>query len=455
MTTKPSTADVIDLGYVPRAPFVAFHRRRQRFAAIVAHRRCGKTVACIMDLIDRALSLKVPKGAPPGRFAYVGPLLGQAKEVAWPYLTRFAGPVLARPPNESELWVEVIGGARIRIHGSDNPDRLRGVYLDGVILDEFADMAPSVWGSVVRPMLADRQGFAVFIGTPKGRNGFWQIVETAGQFPDRWFRAILPASATGILNELELEDARRDMTTAQFDQEFECSFDAAIMGSYYGELIAEAERQGRITTVNYDPALPVHCAWDLGIGDATSIWFAQFAGAEIRLIDFYENNSQALSHYAEVLASKPYKYGNDFVPHDAKVRELGTGKTRVETLAELGRRPSLVPNATIDDGINAARLVLPRCWFDRSKCAVGLEALRQYRTDYDERKRAFSDKPRHDWTSNGSDAFRYLSMAWRQVATTMAEPRKPLFRALNEMTYDQLWELEEGTPDRPQRYERL
>jgi phage terminase large subunit len=453
--TEPSTADVIDLGYVPRTPFIPFHRRRQRFAAIVAHRRCGKTVACIMDLIDRALSLKVPKGAPPGRFAYVGPLLGQAKEVAWPYLTRFAGPVLARPPNESELWVEVIGGARIRIHGSDNPDRLRGVYLDGVILDEFADMAPSVWGSVVRPMLADRQGFAVFIGTPKGRNGFWQIVETAGQFRDRWFRAILPASATGILNELELEDAKRDMSEEQYALEFECSFDAAILGAYYGKDIAEAERQGRVREVAYDAALPVHCAWDLGIGDSTSIWLAQFVGSEIRVIDFYENDSQPLSHYAEILAGKGYRYGSDFVPHDAKVRELGTGKTRVETLAELGRKPALVPNATIEDGINAVRVVMPRCWFDRSKCAVGLEALRQYRRDYDEKKRNFSDKPRHDWTSHAADAFRYMAMAWKQVTAQMASPMKPLYRALNQMTYDEWFELEEGTPDRPQRYERI
>jgi phage terminase large subunit len=433
---KPSKAEPIDLGYEPRPQFIPFHRRRQRFAAIVAHRRAGKTVAVLRDMIDSALRCK--KDNP--RFAYVGPLLGQAKETSWDYLKRFTQPILAKPPNESELWVELIGGARIRIHGADNVDRLRGAYLDGVVLDEFADMNPTLWGNVVRPMLADRQGWATFIGTPKGRNQFWQIVETAGQFPDRWFRAILPASQTGILSALELDDARRDMTPEQYAQEFECSFDAAIVGSYYGKAIAQAEFEGRIGTVDYDPALPVHCAWDLGIGDATSIWLAQFHGGEIRLIDFYENSGQALAHYVEVLAAKGYKYSHDFLPHDAKVRELGTGKTRVETLGGLGRKPSLVADHKVEDGINAVRLVLPRCYFDRSKCAVGLEALRQYRSDYDEKRRAFSDKPRHDWTSHAADAFRYLAMAWREIVAVKAEPLKPIFKPMPEMMW---WELEE------------
>jgi hypothetical protein len=404
-----------------------------------------------MELISRALRCKREDG----RYAYVAPLLGQAKEIAWPYLTRFANPVLTQPPNQSELWVEVLGGARIRIHGADNPDRLRGMYLDGIILDEFADMQPSLWGEVVRPMLADRRGFAVFIGTPKGRNSFWQIVETAGHFPDRWFRAIMPASETGILNWFELEDARRDMTEEQFAQEFECSFDAAIMGSYYGKAIAEAERQGRIATAGYDPTLAVHCAWDLGIGDSTSIWFAQFAGSEIRLIDFYENNAQPLSHYAEVLASKGYRYGHDFVPHDARVREWGTGKTRVETMTEHGRKPALVPDHKVEDGINAVRVVLPRCWFDRSRCAVGLEALRQYRADFNEKKRAFSDRPRHDWSSHAADAFRYLCMAWRRAAKPAPATPTPVLKGLNQTTYDELWESIDGTPDRPLRYERI
>lgn len=362
---------------------------------------------------------------PHGRYAYVAPFLAQAKEVAWEYLKRFAQPIIT-DKNESELWVELLNGARMRIHGADNPDRLRGPYLDGCVADEYADMRPSVWGEVIRPMLADRQGWATFIGTPKGHNEFHDIWERAQQQPN-WFSLMLRASETGILPAAELADAQQDMTPEQYAQEFECSFEAAILGAYFGKELAEADRAGRITDVPYDPKLPVLTAWDLGIGDSTSIWFFQVAGPEIRVIDFYENHGQGLPHYGAVLSSKPYVYGDDFVPHDAKVRELGTGRTRVETLGSMGRRPRLVPDHKIMDGINAARVTLPRVWFDRTKCSDGIEALRQYRAEYDEKTKAFKDTPRHDWTSHAADAFRYLCMAWRELTPKVATiKRKPL-----------------------------
>lgn len=378
---------------------------------MVAHRRFGKTVGTINDLIKRAIELRRDHG----RYAYVAPFLSQGKEIAWEYLKRFAEPAIT-DKNESELWVEVCGKARIRIHGADNPDRLRGAYLDGVVLDEYADMRPSVWGEVIRPMLADRQGWATFIGTPKGRNEFWQVWDRAQRDEANWFAMMLRASATGILPQSELDEARRDMTPEQYEQEFECSFEAAILGAYFGKEIAEAERMGRICELDYEPRLPVHTAWDLGIGDSTAIWFFQVVGSEIRVIDHYEAHGQGLPHYAGVLASKPYRYGDDFVPHDAKVRELGTGRTRIETLQQLGRNPRLVPHHKIMDGINAARLSMATVWFDRSKCADGIEALRQYRAEFDEKARAFKDNPRHDWTSHSADAFRYLAMAWREMA---------------------------------------
>lgn len=378
---------------------------------MVAHRRFGKTVGTINDLIKRAIELRRDHG----RYAYVAPFLSQGKEIAWEYLKRFAEPAIT-DKNESELWVEVCGKARIRIHGADNPDRLRGAYLDGVVLDEYADMRPSVWGEVIRPMLADRQGWATFIGTPKGRNEFWQVWDRAQQDETNWFAMMLRASATGILPQSELDEARRDMTPEQYEQEFECSFEAAILGAYFGKEIADAERMGRICELDYEPRLPVHTAWDLGIGDSTAIWFFQVVGSEIRVIDHYEAHGQGLPHYAGVLASKPYRYGEDFVPHDAKVRELGTGRTRIETLQQLGRNPKLVPHHKIMDGINAARLSMATVWFDRSKCSDGIEALRQYRAEFDEKTRAFKDAPRHDWTSHSADAFRYLAMAWREMA---------------------------------------
>lgn len=408
----------IVLPYGPRRAFLPYHGRRHRWAALVAHRRAGKTVACINDMVRKAVELERPHG----RFAYVAPFLSQAKEVAWDYLKRFADPLIT-DKNESELWVELLEKARIRIHGADNPDRLRGAYLDGVVLDEYADMRPSVWGEVIRPMLADRQGWATFIGTPKGRNEFFEIWDRAQQ-DEAWFTAMLRASTTGILPQSELDAARLDMTPEQYEQEFECSFEAAILGAYFGKEIAEAERAGRICELPYERVLPVHTVWDLGVGDSTAIWFFQVAGGEIRVIDHYENHGHGLPHYASVLASKPYSYGDDWVPHDAKVRELGTGRTRVETLLQLGRKPRIVPLHKLGDGINAARLTLQMTWFDRALCADGLEALRQYRADFDERTRAFKDAPRHDWTSHSADAFRYLAMAWREIAAPAPAPPK-------------------------------
>ena len=409
--------------YVARPAFVPFHERRNRWSCIVAHRRAGKTVACVADLVLGALQTSKPNA----RYAYIAPLYVQAKDVAWAYVRDFAGSVPGVSFNEAELRADLPNGSRIRLYGADNYDRLRGLYLDGVVLDEYADMPPAAWGEVIRPALADRQGWAVFIGTPKGRNAFFDLYERAKVEPD-WFALMLRASETGLLPESELAAARAEMTPEQYGQEFECSFEAAILGSYYGREMAEAELAGRITAVDYEPGLDVHTAWDLGIGDSTAIWFWQIAGGEIRVIDHYEAHGQALPHYAAVLASKPYRYGWDYVPHDARVRELGTGRTRVETLRNLGRKPRLVPSHEVMDGINAGRLTMPRCWFDADACRDGLEALRQYRADFDDKARVFRDKPKHDWTSHTADAFRYLAMAWR-------EARKPAPESLPRFEY--------------------
>lgn len=372
----------------------------------------------MLDLI-RAAALETKQD---GRYAYIAPFFNQAKDVAWIYLKRFAQPLIAKV-NEGDCFVELFNGARIRIYGADNPDRLRGGYLDGVVLDEYADMYPSVWGEIIRPMLSDREGWATFIGTPKGRNAFYDRLTRAKQ--EGWFWDVLPASKTGILSADELAEAAKDMTPEQTAQEFECSFDAAIIGAYYGKEIAAAERDGRITDVPVSPDLLVHTAWDLGHGDSTAIWFFQVGLGQIRVVDHYENHGQALAHYAAVLAGKGYRYGKHFLPHDAKVHELGTGRTRVETLGKLGLKADLVPMHKVEDGINAARVTMARIWFDEVNCRSGIEALRQYRTDYDEKKRAFRDTPRHDWTSHTADAFRYLCMSWREMAAIPTGPKAP------------------------------
>lgn len=404
-----------------RRQFRGLLESKKRWAVVVAHRRAGKTVACVQKLVIAALRCELREP----RFAYVAPLFNQAKDIAWLYLKHFAKP-LGGELNESELRVDLPNGARIRLYGADNPDRLRGMYLDGVVLDEYADMRPSVWGEVIRPMLADRKGWATFIGTPKGRNEFFEIYEAAKSSED-WYAVMLRASETGLISKDELADARASMTEEQYEQEFECSFDAAILGAYFGREMAQAERDGRITEVKYDPAIPVHTAWDLGKGANMAIWMFQVVGNEIRVIDHHEGaHSDAIPQCVSVLEGKPYKWGNDFVPHDAKAVEIGTGRTRVETLIRLRRKPVLVPDHEVMDGINAARLTLPRVWFDREKCKDGIEALKQYRAEFDEKLKTFKDNPRHDWASHSADAFRYLAMAWRHEIAKIEKPKPKL-----------------------------
>jgi len=431
-----------------RRVFHPYLMRSERWAVIVAHRRCGKTVACIQDLVTRAATTDKPDAL----FAYLAPLYVQAKDVAWRYLKEFSAPLLAGQPNESELRVDLVNGNRIRLYGADNADRLRGLRLDGVVLDEYADMAPSVWGAVIRPALADRGGWATFIGTPKGRNSFWVIVDRA-RLEEGWFKAVLRASETGLLPIEELDDARRSMTPEQYAQEFECSFDAAILGAYYGREMAEAEREHRITdAVEPEPGIPVHTAWDLGMGDSTAIIFFQATAGQVRIIDAYENHGQPLSHYAGVVFSKGYhrKGARDYVPHDARVRELGTGRTRVEILKELGLTPELVPAHKIMDGITAARMTLPHCWF-HPRTGDLQEALRQYRTEYDEKKRAFKNTPRHDWTSHYADAYRYLAMVWRDQVAKVEAPPKPPVKSIGDWTWNEAWQMHDEISNRPRR----
>jgi phage terminase large subunit len=425
-------ARVIELPYTPRRAFLPYHYRKQRWAVMVAHRRAGKTVATENDLIARALSLTRPHG----RYAYVAPFLAQAKEVAWEYLKRYAGPAL-KDKNESELWIELLNGARIRIHGADNPDRLRGTYLDGCVLDEYADFRAGVWGEVIRPMLSDREGWATFIGTPKGRNEFFELWELAGREPDRWFRQMLKASESGLLSEKERAEMALDLTPDQIMQEMECSFDAAITGAYFGALIQDAEREGRIREVAYDPAVPVYTSLDLGIGDSTAIWWFQIVGRELHFIDHYEAHSQDLDHFIGVLATKPYEYGLDFLPHDAKARELIAGRSRAEHWARSKRAFRILPQTKVEDSINAGRLVLPRCFFDRVNCAKGLEALRQYRAEFDDKTKAFKDKPRHDWACHSADAFKYAAMGYREL-TADETPKDPIAEMLKPKTFNDL-----------------
>ena len=402
----------LEIDYKPRDQIRAFHDRKERFAIIVAHRRFGKTVAAINDLIRSCFVIDRPNV----RVAYIAPYLSQAKAVAWDYALEFTRDIPEIKVNHSELRIDFLNGARFRLFGADNYNAMRGLYFDAVVLDEMADFPASAWSNVIRPALADRRGSATFISTPKGKNEFWELWHEAQDDPN-WFTAMLKASDTSILDQEELDEARRTMGDDRYEQEFECSFEAAIQGAYYAKEMKEATEDGRITRVPYDRAASVITAWDLGIGDSTAIWFAQFVGQEIRIIDYYENSGVGLDHYAKVLFDKEYHYEQHILPHDVQVKELGTGKSRLETLDALGiRNIEIAPKLAVEDGIQAARSMIPRCWFDESKCNRGIEALRQYRRDYDERLKTWRGRPLHDWTSHGADAFRYLAVGYKPAA---------------------------------------
>lgn len=436
--------------YKPREAFRAFHNRRERWACLVAHRRAGKTVACINDLIRRAFVDNKENG----RYAYIAPYHSQAKSIAWDYLLRYSDPVRTQQ-NASELWVELLNGARIRLFGADNPDALRGLYMDGVILDEYADMRPRVWGEIIRPLLADREGWAVFIGTPKGHNAFYDIWRTS-QVSDAWFSRSIRASESNLIAQHELDDARAGMTQDQYEQEFECSFEAAILGAYYGRELRQAEESKRITQVEYDRHLPVFTAWDLGYHDDTAIWFYQVTQSEIHFIDYYEGSGLAIPDYASVILDKPYKYAKHWLPHDARAKTLASGgKSIIEQLAtHLGMaKLAIVPDLSVQDGIQAARVMLPRCYFDRAKTGEAVELLKQYQREYDEEKKAFREKPRHDFTSHCADAFRMAAVSWREMKPPEVV-KEPVYHMQGQggvivtAPLDELWK---STPRRTER----
>ena len=411
--------------YLPRPLQEQMHDAldQYRFAVAVCHRRFGKTVLAVNQLLKCAVTSA--KQRP--RFAYIGPTYRQGKQTAWDYIRHYSETIPGREVNVSELRVDFAHNqSQVRIYGADNPDSLRGLYFDGVVLDEYGLMAGSVWGEVVRPALADRGGWALFIGTPNGRNQFYTLIHGDNQgWPGAkkhkdWYFSEFKASQTGYLSEAELASARAGMTNDEYAQEFECSFEAAVRGAIYAKELEAAREAGRVTSVPYDPALPVETDWDLGIGDAMAIWFSQSTrGGEIRLIDYYEASGEGFPHYARVLAGKGYSYGKHWAPHDIQVRELGSGRSRLEVAAQQGIRFEVTPRlheaaaGEVEEGIHAARMLFPRCWFDAERCKVGLEALMHYRRDYNERLGEFKASPVHDFASHAADAFRGLAVRHR------------------------------------------
>ena len=433
--------------YKARDAFLDFHYRKERWAVLTCHRRAGKTVATICDIIRRAIM----ENKPDSRYAYIAPYYAQAKNIAWDYLLKFAEPAIVKA-NQSELWVELVNGAKIRLFGADNPDALRGLYLDGVVLDEYADMKPRLWGEIVRPLLTDRNGlngyqtWATFIGTPKGHNAFYDIYKNA-QNNDNWYVKTLRADQSGLIPEAELLDAQATMSSNQYEQEFLCSFEAAIMGAYYGQEMRRITDLDRITTVDYDPMFPCHTAWDLGFNDSTSIWWFQVVYGEIRVLDHHSSNGQAVPFYTGLLAQKEeefgYKYGYHYLPHDARAKTMASGgKSIIEQFATKIdiKHLKIVPNLSIQDGIQATRLALTRTWFD-NRCEEGIECLRQYQREWNDDKKCFNDRPKHDFTSHSADAFRYLSIVWKDEDSPILKDSriKGLHVGQTDVTLNEMW----------------
>lgn len=405
----PVRSVVVD--YTPRRPFLPYHKRTQRWACLICHRRAGKTVATVNDAVKRAAEELKPEG----RYGLIYPFRGQAKDVAWSYLKRYAMPLLCEEPRESDLSVKLITGQIVRLYGADNPDALRGGYLDGAILDEFGDQHPHVWYEVVRPMLADRHGWATFIGTAKGMNEFARIYQRS-QKDESWYSLMLKASGSGILPQGELDDMLRDMGPDRYRQEMECDFNVAIKGAFFADEMRTMEAEGRIRPLPIERDVRVHTGWDIGRTDSTAIVFMQSVGRERRIVDYYEANGKMLTHYADVLWEKKrehgWQYGTHYWPHDMGVHMLDSDKSREAMMNEKGVFGEIVPAHDVLEGINVVRKMLGRTWIDPHRCERLLDALRQYRREWNDKTQTYKPTEFRDWTNNPADAVRTIAVGF-------------------------------------------
>lgn len=400
---------------------------------MVAHRRAGKTVACIADLVLEAICTKKQDA----RYAYIAPQYNQAKDIAWVYVKRLTADIPLVTYNEAELRANLPNGAQVRLYGADNPDRLRGMYLDGVILDEHADMRPRVWGEIVRPMLADRKGWAAFIGTPKGHNEFYRVWQEAD---DDWFKLCLRGSESGLIDSQELDAMRKSMTEDQYEQEVECSFEAAIQGAILGRYMTRAEAEGRLNDCEYDPdGAPIEISSDIGFHDTAAWWFWQPKFNGFSLIDYDESNGLDADEWCDRLRQRigNRKLGKIWLPHDARSKTFAAKHTAEEVFWKAFGIASvaIVPQTSKTDRINAARILIERCEFNLKACFQGIEALKQWRFKWDDDRKEFSKEPEHDWASHPGDGFSYGAQIMRErVLPKEKEPVKfPLDRTFNQM----------------------
>ena len=411
----------ITIPYTPRKFQNYLHQRIRdyRWSVLVCHRRFGKTVCMINHLLMAALTSKVSNP----RYAYIAPTFKQAKSIAWDYIKQFTHKIPGVKFNETELRVDLPNKARITLLGSENCDGLRGIYLDGCVIDEYANVNDRLFPEIIRPALSDRKGFCIFIGTPQGmNNNFYELFQHA-KGADDWFYFKAKASETKVVDQDELTKAKEVMGENKFKQEFECDWIANIEGSIYGKTLAKMENQRQITRVPYDPSLPVNTAWDLGVSDHSAIIFFQQLGRSINIIDYHEERGQGMPHFIELVKNKEYIYKDHFAPHDIEVTDFSNGKTRREVAYQLGIRFKVVPKLPLEDGIHATTMTLPRCWIDVDHCKKLIDALRHYHRKYLDKNRMFRSKPVHDWSSHACDALRYMSIGLTEISNRQTAPQ--------------------------------
>jgi len=403
------------------------------------HRRAGKDDV----LLHRTAVAAFER---PATYWTALPEYAQARKALWAAVNPHTGKrrideafphELRETTNEQEMFIRLVNGSTWQLVGSDRYNSLVGAGVAGVTFSEFALANPSAW-AYIRPMLEENDGWAAFITTPRGRNHAHALMEMAKGNP-KWFAEVLSIHNTGALSPSQIEESLEeyialygeDIGRAQFEQEYECSFNAAILGAFYAREMVNVRKEGRIADIEALPDRPVHRAWDIGVRDDTSIWWFQIVGTQVYILDCYTANGVGVDHYASVIEERRklhgWTNGTDFVPHDARVKEWGTGRTRVETMQGLGLSPQVVPQASKLDGINAVRKTLPRCVFHHRTETAGISALEQYRREWDDEKKAFKENEIHDWASHLADAFRYMAMGWRELPKPKAEQPKPIY----------------------------
>lgn len=396
----------IIIPYIPRKHFLQLHNSTKRFKFVVAHRRAGKSVSQINEIIKRAL--QNPRVFPPPRYAYVGPSFAQTKDLIWGYAKHYASAVPGVDSAEGDLQLTLPNGATITLYGGAAAyERMRGMYFDGIVLDEFPLLNPSVFSTVVRPCLADYRGWAIISGTSNGDDHF-HALKKKHELDDNWDIISIPVTETDALHPDEVIEMTSDMSPEEYAREMLCSFDAPVEGSYYGEIINQLQTDGRICDVPYDPATGVITWWDLGIDDAMTIWYFQKAGAELHLLRYEEWTGKGLPECIELAKRHKYVFSAHIFPHDIKARELGTGRSRYEIVCELLDNVLVCPMHKVEDGIAAVKTVLPMCWIDKNHAELGLSALKNYH-------RSKKGMPVHNWASHGADGFRVGAVALNQV----------------------------------------